>query len=93
MIGVINRGQVHIIMELIDEYRQTLKKMRRALILNQLEIDALDPNTEDYDNKILELRQSRSNYNYYISNLLFAIQWMETGRMPGKIRGARILRR
>lgn len=93
MIGVINRGQVHIIMNLVDEYRQTLKKIRKALILNRLEIDALDPNTEDYDNKILALRQSRSNYYYYISNLLYAIQWMETGRMPEKIRGARILRR
>lgn len=93
MIGVINRGQVHIIMDLIDEYRQTLKKVRKALILNQLEIDALDPNAEDYDNKILALRQSRSNYYYYISNLLYAIQWMETGREPEKIRGARILSR
>lgn len=93
MIGVINRGQVHIIMNLVDEYRQTLKKIRKALILNQLEIDALDLNAEDYDNKILELRQSRSNYNYYISNLLFAIQWMETGRMPRKIRGSRVLKR
>jgi len=93
MIGVINRGQVHIIMELIDEYRQTLKKIRKALILNQLEIDALDLNAEDYDNKILELRQTRSNYNYYIGNLLYAIQWMETGRMPEKIRGSRILKR
>ncbi len=80
-------------MDLIDEYRQTLKKIRKALILNQLEIDALDPNAEDYDNKMLALRQSRSNYYYYISNLLYAIQWMETGGEPGKIRGSRILKR
>jgi hypothetical protein len=81
-------GVVRIIMKLVDEYRSSLRSINKLLLISEMELDTLDDRDPDYPDKFTELIQRRSRLRYYIGNLMYAIQWMETGREPGKIGGA-----
>jgi hypothetical protein len=78
---------------LIQEYKETQKEIRRKLKdTKQTEIiidyDLLNCNHEAYFdtfyyNEIRRKEERMSNLNWYLSNLNYAIQWMESGHEPG----------
>ncbi len=77
------------IAELIEEYKLTLKATRKQKKEIEEKIAALKASFEDDDVSewVHQLRQDKSIINSWISNLEYALEWMQSGKQPGAKRG------
>lgn len=82
------------IQDLLNEYRQTKKETQKRLddlnsILKPLQQKYADSKTLDKSESELlyQLEHDKKILNAALTNLVFSIEWMQTGRMPGAKRG------
>ena len=79
--------------DLIKEYREALKDIRRqkALvkekIVFQKKLLERDPDNKEIKKEIKRLKKERKIFTGTESDLVFTIQWMKSGHMPGIRRG------
>ena len=66
-------------LDLIKEYIGSIKKISQKIIENENEINDLSFDDPDYDLKLHDLMIIKSDLKYFLSNLRYALYWMETG--------------
>jgi len=66
-------------LDLIIEYRKSIKKINQKLAGIEKKIDDLPFEDPDFDLKLHDLMIIKSDLKYFFSNLQYALYWMETG--------------
>lgn len=66
-------------LDLIIEYHKSIKKINQKLVEIEKKIDDLSFDDPDYDLKLHDLMIIKSDLKYFLSNLRYALYWMETG--------------
>lgn len=72
------------IIDLINDYNGSIKKINNQLQNNENEINSLSLDDPFYDFKLHNLMKIKSDLKYFLSNLQYSLTWMNTGYAPDR---------